>query len=204
MRKSDGRVVPLDVVADHGGGVLHAVIPVGRSAAVIDVQDIAEDDVDGDAVGVGVVNRHGSVLQADGAVGHDHHGFAFDLGVAVGHGDGGFLVQAGEEFGVLVIAVVDDGFVEATEAGAGVRGAIFDAERLDDVNHEIGAAAHVRRHFGRGAGGFRLLGRLLTEGDGRIRGDQSSGARRRASQKSTTIDVFLGFRHRSAASWQTL
>ena len=117
---------------------------------------------------VGVVDRHGGVLQADGAVRHDHHRLAFDLGVAVRHGDRGFFVAAGEQFGILVAAVIDDGFVQAAEAGAGIGGAIFDAERLDHVDHEVGANAQRRLRLQRG---------LLRHGDGRSGSDQSRRAR---------------------------
>ena len=125
------------------------------------------------------------MLQADGAVRHDHHRLAFDLGVAVRHGDRRFFVAAGEQLGVLVAAVVDEGFVQAAEAGAGIGGDVFEAERLDDVDHEVGAGAvggvdvgARRRRAGFGGdlagGGQRRGGAFLSDlrlGGGRFRDD---------------------------------
>ena len=108
-----GHVVPLDVIAHHRGGVLHAVGPLDVTPAPAHVEDVAEDDVDGHAVGVGVVDRHRRVLEAHGSVRHHQHRLAGDLGVAVRHGDRRFLVTAGQELGRRVAAVVDQRFVEA-------------------------------------------------------------------------------------------
>ena len=41
--------------------------------------------------------------------------------------------------GILLLAVVDQRLVDAAEARSAVRRQIFDVERLDDVDHEIGA-----------------------------------------------------------------
>jgi len=110
------------------------------------------------------VDRHGGVLEADGAVGHHHDGFAFDLGEAVGHGDGGFLVAAGEEFRGAVAAVVDDRFVERAEGGAGVGADVLDAEGLDDIDHEVGAGAFVEEDFaGEAEAGFSEEAALFSE-----------------------------------------
>ncbi len=80
-------IVPLDIVADHRRGVLHAVIPFSSGPARGGVHEVAEDDVDGHAVAVSVVNCHRSVLEADRTVSKDAGRLAFDLCVAVGHGD---------------------------------------------------------------------------------------------------------------------
>ena len=45
--------------------------------------------------------------------------------------------------GRVVAAVVDDRLVEAAEARAGIGADVFEAERLEDVDHEVGAAALV-------------------------------------------------------------
>ena len=145
--KRGGQVVPLDEVADHGGGVLNAVRPFHRGDALGGVDDIADDHVDGSAVAPGVVNGHGGVLEPHGAVREYGDGLAFDLRVPVSHGHGGLFVAAGDEFGTFVPAIVDHRFVQAAEARSGIRADVLDAQRLDDVDHEIGAGAAFREDF---------------------------------------------------------
>ena len=108
-------VVPFHVIANHRRGILRAVRPIHLAEALGGIAEISEDDVDRHAVAKRVVNRHGGVLQADRAVHADEQRLAFDLGVAVAHGDGGLFVAAGDEFGHLVAAVIDQRFVEAAE-----------------------------------------------------------------------------------------
>ena len=50
-----------------------------------------------------------------------------------------FLMRHGEELRHLVVAVVDQRLVDAAEARGAVRRQVFDVERLDDVDHEVGA-----------------------------------------------------------------
>ncbi len=142
-----GQVVPLDEVADHGGGVLNAVRPFHGGDALGGVDDIADDHVDGSAVAPGVINGHGGMLEPDGAVREYGDGLAFDLRVPVSHGHGGLFMAAGDEFGILVAAIVDDGFVQAAEARSGIGADVLDAQRLDDVDHEIGAGAAFGENF---------------------------------------------------------
>ena len=66
VSERDRRVVPLDEIAHHRGGVLHAVHPLRIAAAVVHVENVAENDVHRHAIGVAVVDRHRRVLQADG------------------------------------------------------------------------------------------------------------------------------------------
>ena len=108
------------------------------------VEIVAADHDDRHPVAPGVVDRHGGVLQADRAVAQRHQRLAGDLEVAVRHADGGFLVHAGEEFRHLVVAVVDQQLVQRAETRGAVRRAVLDVERLDDVDHEVGAG-HRRR-----------------------------------------------------------
>ena len=145
MAERPGSVVPLRVVAHHGGGVLHAVVPLGSTAGR-SVAVIAEDDVDGHAIAPRVVDRHRRVLQADRAVRHDGQRLAFDLEVAVGHRHRRLFVAARDELGLLVTAVVDDRFVEAAEARTWIRADVVEPERLDDVDHEVGSGAICREH----------------------------------------------------------
>jgi hypothetical protein len=85
MAQADGSIVPFGVVAHHGRAVLYAVNPLCVAAPIVHVENIARDNEHGNPIAIGVINRHGSVLQAHGTVHHDHHRPAFDLGVAVRH-----------------------------------------------------------------------------------------------------------------------
>ena len=141
------RVIPFDVRAPRGI-VLH----------------IARNDQDRRAVGIGVVHRHRGVLQADGAVHHGRHRFARNLGIAMRHCDGAFLVQAHDEFGLGVHAVIEQRFLQAPEGRCRQAGDVIDAERLDDIHHEIRTAARLGQR--RPVGEHILVGR-----NGRDAGD---------------------------------
>ena len=141
MRQRNRRIVPLGVIADHRGGVLHGMRPLDVTASPGAVGDVAEDDVDRDAIGVGVVDRHRRVLQADRAVGHHHHRLALDLGVAVGHGHRRLLVAARQQLRRAVPAVVEDRLVKRPKGRARIGGNVVDVQRLDHVDHEVCAWA---------------------------------------------------------------
>jgi hypothetical protein len=83
------------------------------------------------------------VLQADGAMRCDEHRLAFGFEVPVRHGDGRLLVHAGDQLGALVAAIVDDRLVQTAEARTGIGGDILEAECLQHVHHEVGAAPLV-------------------------------------------------------------
>ncbi len=102
------------------------------------------------------------MLQADRAMAQRAGRFARDLEIAVRHGDGGFFMHAGDEFGLLVAAVIDDGFVDAAAGGGRVAEHEIDVERLQHIDHEVrsGGTAQrawtgidLARHFGFGRGG---------------------------------------------------
>jgi hypothetical protein len=156
------RVVPLGEVAHQRVDVLRGV--EGRHARRTRrrIEVVAADHDHRHTVAPGVVDRHRRVLQAHGAVAERHQRLAGNLEVAVAHRDGGFLVHAGEELRHLVAAVVDERLVDAAVARGAVRRAVLDAERLDDVDHEVRArhaADAVRRQLARrlrlGGGGLR-------------------------------------------------
>ena len=107
-----GLMVPLHEIPNHSR---HVDGVMGRHRAMV-IE--TRNHVDRHPVGVSVINRHGRVLQADGAMEQGHHRFAFDLGVAVRHGDRGLFVEAGEELRHPVVAVVDDGFLQSFEASS--------------------------------------------------------------------------------------
>src|SRR5207237_3475700 len=115
---------------------------------------------------------------------------------------------AGEEFGRLVAAIINDGLVKALETRSGVRRDVFEVERLEDVHHEVGArmfddplnfntpwSSAVRgqlRFVRHNSGGTLTRGCLLDSCGFCDRGRyQCSGARCCALQKTTTIDRFL-------------
>ena len=133
------RVVPLGVVADDRVDVLRRMDGRHARRPVRGVEIVAAHDDDRHAVAPCVVDRHAGVLQADGAMDQRQQRLAGDLEVAVRHADGGFLVRAGEELRHLVAAVVDQRLVDAAVARGAVGRQIFDVERLDDVDHEVGA-----------------------------------------------------------------
>ena len=131
-------VVPFGVVAHHGGGVLHAVYPFHVAAPFAAVTAVARQNDHGRLIAVGVIDRHGRVLRADGAVHGGDGRLAFDLGVAVAHGRRDLFVITGDELG-LIAAVAHQRFMDAAEARARIGDEILDAERLDHVHHVVGA-----------------------------------------------------------------
>ena len=153
MRQRDRQIVPLREVAHHRRRILHAVVPFHARHALRRVDGVAENDVDRHAVAVGVVDRHGGVLQPDRAMREHQQRLAFDLGVAVSHGDRRFFVAAGDEFGTLIAAVVDDRFLQPAETRSRIGADVFETQRLDDIDHEVGAGSirsqdfDVRRNF---------------------------------------------------------
>ena len=68
-----------------------------------------------------------------------HHRLAGDLGVAVGHRHRRLLVQAGQELGHPVAAVVDDRLLQSLEARSAVRRAVLDVEGPQHVHHVVRA-----------------------------------------------------------------
>jgi hypothetical protein len=75
----------------------------------------------------------------------------------------GFLVQHGQDLGLPVAAVIDDRFVQAFESRAGIHGDVVEIERLQHVDHVVGARmpdepcvdARLGRHEVRACVGFR-------------------------------------------------
>ena len=120
------------------------------------IEVIAACDQDGDAIAPGIVDRHRGVLQSNGAVNQGQQRLSRRLEITVRHADRRFFVHAGEEFRLLVAAVVDQRFVQCAEARRRIAGQIFDVESLDDIDHEIGA----------GAAAFTVLGFLRCPGFG--------------------------------------
>ena len=136
-RQRDRFVVPFHAVAHDQRHVLGAVVRVHAVGARAAVVKVAGDDEHRHAIGVGVVDRHRRVLEADVAVHEREHRLAFDLGVAVRHRDRRLLMAARQQLRRLVLAVVDDRFVQPFEARSRVGGDVLEADALDDVEHEV-------------------------------------------------------------------
>jgi hypothetical protein len=110
-----GRVVPLHEVAHQGGGVLHRMVPFGARAALVGVDAVATEHDDGHAVHPGVVDGHGAMLNAHRAMHEDRHRFARRLGITMRHGDRRFFMQAGQQLGLFVAAVVHQRLMQAAK-----------------------------------------------------------------------------------------
>jgi len=82
---------------------------------------VADHDEGRGAVAPRIVHGHRGMLQADGAVAQSGGRFAGDLEIAMAHRDRGFLMHAGDEFRLLVAAVIDDRFMDAAAGGGRVR-----------------------------------------------------------------------------------
>src|SRR5262245_45827668 len=62
-----------------------------------------------------------------------------------------------DEFRISIAAVIDDRFMYAAKTGAGVRADEFETERLDDIDHVIGAATVCGQNLNLGWSACRLL-----------------------------------------------
>jgi hypothetical protein len=81
------------------------------------------------------------MLDSHGGVEQHQHRLALDLGIAVRHGNRRFFVTGGKEFRLRIVAVVDQGFVQAREAGARIRHHILKIELLQHVDHVVRTGA---------------------------------------------------------------
>ncbi len=184
--------------------------PLGAGSALIRLHDVAAEDQNRHAVAPCVVHRHGGVLQADDAVAGHRNRLALHLGVALRHMDRGVLVHAGDDFGLGVAAMIDDGFMQAAVARRAIDHQIIDVERLQHIGHEVAAARRLihrildRRHRldgglqRTGQRGFQLVlgsGRKCACGD-RLRG---RGGRCSARKARTFEEVAAGRIRRIAA-----
>ena len=69
-------VIPLEVVTQHQGGVLHRVRPFRAGSALVCIDAVAAKHNDRNSIAPCVVNRHGRMLKTHAAVRHDGHGLA--------------------------------------------------------------------------------------------------------------------------------
>ena len=77
MRQRDGHVVPLGVIADHGRGILRAVVPLHARTSFHRINGVAEHDKYRCFARPGVVDAHRRVLQSHGAVRQHEHRLSF-------------------------------------------------------------------------------------------------------------------------------
>ena len=189
MLQRGGLVVPFQIVACNNRGIDGGMVPFEGEQPLGGVQRIANDHVDGRLVAIGVVQRHGGVLQADRGLRHHRHRLALDLHIAMRHGHGDFLVGATEQFRRLVAAMIDDRLMKAAEGVGRCLGHIFDLQHLQDIDHEVAAAGGLLDRIGRRRQGLRgHVGRrhrtACGRGDGRLGGGGPGRSQRRAGQRS--------------------
>ncbi len=147
MRERNRQVVPLGVIAHHGGRVHHAVIPLDARPPHGCIDRISQNDVNRDAVAIGIEDRHRRMLQPDCAVSKYSQRFAGNLGVAMRHAHRGFFMTASDELGSFVAAVIDHRFMQAAKARSRIRADVFDPQGLDYIHHEVRAWVFRREHF---------------------------------------------------------
>ena len=137
--QGERRIVPLDVIAHHAHAVLGGMRPLHARASLGGVKMVAGEQDHRRAVAPGVVDRHGRMLQSHRAVAEHAQRPSGDLVIAMRHRGCLLFMNAGQQFRGLIAAIVDDGLVNAPEAGAGVGGDVVEAQALDHVHHEIRA-----------------------------------------------------------------
>ena len=178
----------------------------GRLTTLVGLRCVADDGEHGNAVAPRLEQAHRRVQQPDRAVHQRHHRLAGRFGVAVRDRGAGFFVEDGEDLRFAVAAVVDDRLVQAFERRARIDGDVIEVERLQHVDHVIGAGmlnelradARLGRHevgAAVGFGGARDAGacggaspaarRPVPE---TMRAGGPGGAGRGAFQKVATID----------------
>src|SRR5262249_29439480 len=65
------------------------------------------------------------------------HRLARGLGVSLRHGDCRLFMRTGEKLRLLVATVVNDRLLKTAETRSWIRGNIFDARCLDDIDHKV-------------------------------------------------------------------
>ena len=86
------------------------------------------------------------MLETDDVVHQGRHRRPLGLGIAVGEGDRDLFVGGEDQLGPSGPAVVDQRVVQATKGRARIEGDVLDADRAQQVHHQVGAIARRRRH----------------------------------------------------------
>src|SRR5207244_4421388 len=99
----------------------------------------AAHDQDRRAVTPGVVDRHGSMLQADDVVHNGGHRLAGSLGITVRDRDGDFFETAEDNLriGLTAALVIYQRIVNAPEARTRIKRDVFNAEDFQQIDDEI-------------------------------------------------------------------
>ncbi len=154
----------------------------------------------------GVVDSHGSVLQAHCGMYDRQHRFAFHLCITMRDSDRRLFMATSDQFRRFVPAVVDDRLVQPPPRLARVTGHILEAHPLEDVDHEVCAGACDRenarwRNWVNFRGRHRrfcnrLRNGLLRSQRSRCRNQRRDAAHSCARDKFSAINqVILGFGH---------
>jgi len=177
--------------------------------ALVGLDDVPDHDIDRHAVAPGIVERHRGVPQAHHTVAHHGHRLAFHFGIALRDLDRDLLVRAGEDFGLGVLSVVDQRFVDAAEARSAGHRQIIEIERLEHIDHEVRAGRclrhrvpHGRQRVGRDLlgprhGGFGIGPRHSDLRLGGARRQRRGADQARAREKTATRNIrgISAFRH---------
>ena len=121
------------------GSVIGVRPPVEQRPPVLAAEDVRAQEIRGRAPRERAEDPHRGVLQARRRERDDGHWLAGDREVAVRDVDRGLLVRAREPLRRRVAAVIDERLVQPSEARRGIRDDIFEPERLQHVDHEVGA-----------------------------------------------------------------
>src|SRR5439155_23785658 len=135
-----GLVVPFDEVAHQISLNQRRVNPVYPRSPFAGVHGAgAAHDQDRRAVTPGVVDRHGSMLQADDVVHNRGHRLAGSLGITVRDRDGDFFVTAEDNLRIRLTAalVIYQRIVNTAKARTGIQSDIFDAQNFQQIDDEI-------------------------------------------------------------------
>ena len=130
------------------------MFPFDTGPALSCVEAVADDDDDGHAIAIRVVDAHCRMLQPDGSMRHHSDRLAFDLRIGMRHRHRRLFVAAGDELGFLIPTIINDGLVQRAEAGARVGADVIQVEGSQDIDHEVRPAVFRRQdvHFGRSTG----------------------------------------------------
>jgi hypothetical protein len=131
-------VVPLDILAQHAGLVVHLLAPVDRQVATAEPATLGgrrapRGEEDRDVVARGIEEAHQRVGHADVDVDHDRLGPAGDEIVAVRHADRGVLVRDDHRLGhgAAGLAAAHQGLDDRCEIGPRVGEQPVDAACLE-------------------------------------------------------------------------
>ena len=104
---------------------------------------VAPDHNDRYSVAPCVVHGHGRMLQTHRTVTQRHQGLTGSLEVAVRHCDTRLLMHTVDVLWHDILTIVDQRLMNGSEARCAIGRDVFDAQGLDDVDHEVRACFTV-------------------------------------------------------------